>query len=211
MPRYWVAFVAVLCVSFGVLGWVGSRIYQQAPPIPTRVTTDDGQVIFGPGQVAAGQDVWRSLGGMELGSIWGHGSYVAPDWTADWLHRELVGVLDEWAAAERGTSYAGAAREAQAALQERLRAEFRRNTYDATSRTIIVSPHRARAIEANAAYYAALFANGQPDYALPSGAIAEPARAHAFAAFVFWSAWAAATERPGDTITYTSNWPHEPL
>src|SRR3954464_13503611 len=28
--------------------------------------------------------------GMQLGSIWGHGGYVAPDWSADWLYREAV-------------------------------------------------------------------------------------------------------------------------
>ncbi|HWO17948.1 MAG TPA: nitric-oxide reductase large subunit [Kofleriaceae bacterium] len=211
MRRLWIGFGLVLLVSFGVLGWVGSRIYQLAPPIPERVVAVDGREIFGPGEVAAGQDVWRSLGGMELGSIWGHGAYVAPDWTADWLHRELTSVLDEWARAERGAAYAELPAEPQAALRERLRQEVRANTYDAATGAITVSAPRARAIEATAAYYAALFAHGREEYALPPGAITEPARARALSAFFFWSAWAAATERPGDTITYTSNWPHEPL
>lgn len=100
MRRVWGAFVAVLVVSFGVLGWVGSRIYQQAPPIPDRVVTTTGHVVFDRGAVARGQDVWRAFGGMELGSIWGHGSYVAPDWTADWLHRELSTTLERWAERE---------------------------------------------------------------------------------------------------------------
>jgi len=30
-------------------------------------------------------------------------------------------------------------------------------------------------------------------------------------AFFFWTSWAASTNRPDDDITYTSNWPHEPL
>lgn len=29
--------------------------------------------------------------------------------------------------------------------------------------------------------------------------------------FFFWTAWAAATERPDSEATYTNNWPHEPL
>ncbi|HWU89779.1 MAG TPA: nitric-oxide reductase large subunit, partial [Kofleriaceae bacterium] len=188
-----------------------SRIYQLAPPIPDRVVASDGSVVFGPGDVSAGQDVWRSLGGMELGSIWGHGSYVAPDWTADWLHRELSYMLDEWAAHGGGGAYAALPSEAQSQLRERLRREVRANTYDDATRTITVSTHRARAIEANVAYYTKLFAEGRDEYALPPGAITEPARARALSAFIFWSAWAAATNRPGDTITYTSNWPHEPL
>ncbi|HET7505333.1 MAG TPA: nitric-oxide reductase large subunit [Kofleriaceae bacterium] len=194
-----------------MLGWVGSRIYQLAPPIPDRVVTSEGRVVFGPGDVAAGQDVWRSLGGMELGSIWGHGAYVAPDWTADWLHRELVAMLDGWAQRSASLGYAELAPEQQAALRERLTREIRRNTYDASSGTITVSAERGQAIEANVAYYTRLFAEGREAYALPRGSIVEPARARALAAYFFWSAWAAATLRPGDAVTYTSNWPHEPL
>ncbi len=211
MKRLWIGLIAVLVVSFAVLGWIGSRIYQQAPPVPDQVVTTEGRVVFDVGAVAAGQDVWRSFGGMELGSIWGHGAYVAPDWTADWLHRELVAMLDGWATRDHATAYAQLAPEQQAALRERLTREVRTNTYAVASNTITVSPDRAAAIEANVAYYTALFANGRDEYALPPGTVAEPARARALAAFFFWSSWAASANRPDESITYTSNWPHEPL
>ena len=90
MKRLWIGFILVVVASFSVLGWVGVRVYQQAPPVPERVVTTDGRTVLGPGDIERGQDVWRSLGGMEMGSIWGHGSYVAPDWTADCLHREAT-------------------------------------------------------------------------------------------------------------------------
>src|SRR3569623_2873890 len=61
------------------------------------------------------------------------------------------------------------------------------------------------------AFYAQLVAGGNVDYALPAHTVTEPVRARALAAYFFWSAWAAGTDRPGATITYTSNWPHEPL
>ncbi|HEY0985745.1 MAG TPA: nitric-oxide reductase large subunit [Kofleriaceae bacterium] len=211
MRRLWISLAVVLAVSFGILGFVGTRIYQLAPPIPDRVVSSDGAVVFDVGEVSAGQDVWRSFGGMELGSIWGHGAYVAPDWTADWLHRELVAMLDGWSRAERGVAYDALSPEIQASLRERLTRHYRSNTYDPASRAVTVSPERARAIESNVAYYAKLFADGHDAYALPKGTVVEPDRARKLAAFFFWSAWAAATERPGESITYTSNWPHEPL
>src|ERR1043166_4360285 len=105
MRRLWLGFATVLVVSFAVLGFVGSRIYQEAPPVPDRVVTTDGRAVFNSGDIERGQDVWRGLGGMELGSIWGHGSYVAPDWTADWLHRELTLVLDDWSRSRDGVPY----------------------------------------------------------------------------------------------------------
>ena len=99
MKKLWWSFAAVLVFSFGVLGWIGTRIYQEKPPLPAEVVTSTGQKVIPAGLVEKGQNVWQAMGGMQVGSIWGHGSYVAPDWTADWLHRELVFVLNRWAQA----------------------------------------------------------------------------------------------------------------
>ena len=84
----------ILVTSFATLLYFGREIYQQAPPILERVITSDGVVIYTGDDIRTGMDVWRSVGGQELGSIWGHGAYTAPDWTADWLHREAVWILD---------------------------------------------------------------------------------------------------------------------
>src|SRR4026207_1038946 len=107
MARLWWAFAAVIVLSFAVLSWIGTRIYQEMPPLPGRVVPGDGTVIIGEEEIAKGQNVWQSMGGMELGSVWGHGSYVAPDWTADALHRELVAILNDWARQESAASYDG--------------------------------------------------------------------------------------------------------
>jgi nitric oxide reductase subunit B len=209
VKKLWLAFIGIIVVSFSVLGWIGTRIYQDKPPIPERVVTTDGKEMIGPGLIGQGQNVWQSMGGMEVGSVWGHGSYVAPDWTADWLHRELTFVLDEWAGGGKG--YAGLDAEQQARLRGRLEQAFRANTYDAGANTVRVDPVRARAFEANLAYYSGVFSQGRQEYSIPKGAVTDPARLRALAAFFWWSSWAASTDRPGDHVTYTGNWPHEPL
>jgi nitric oxide reductase large subunit len=89
VKQLWIILAFVTTFGFTVLGWVGSRIDQERPPIPERIVTSDGHVVVPDGSIRSGQAVWQTFGGMEVGSIWGHGSYVAPDWTADWLHREL--------------------------------------------------------------------------------------------------------------------------
>ena len=131
MNRLWTMLAIVLIFGFTVLGWIGSRIYQHMPPIPERIVTTDGRVVVPDGAIRRGQAVWQTLGGMEVGSIWGHGSYVAPDWTADWLHRECELILDDWARSEQGRAYAALRPEPQAALRERLRLTLRGNRYDA--------------------------------------------------------------------------------
>jgi nitric oxide reductase subunit B len=211
MRRYWTGFILVILLSFVVLGWVGTRIYHAMPPVPDRVIATDGAEVIPSGDIAAGQNVWQSIGGMEVGSIWGHGSYVAPDWTADWLHRESVFILNDWSQQELGHPYDAAAPEEQAALRARLEQTMRRNTYDGASRTLVLPPVRARAFEANLGHYADVFRNGRPEYAIPRGALTNPQHARQLAAFVFWTSWAAATDRPHERVSYTSNWPHEPL
>ncbi|MDB5388482.1 MAG: norB [Planctomycetaceae bacterium] len=211
LKKLWIAFALVLTASFTVLGWIGTRIYEEAPPIANRIVTTEGKVVIDAGEIEAGQNVWQSLGGMEVGSIWGHGSYVAPDWTADWLHREAVFILDRWAIADFGTEFQKLDIEKQSQLTGRLTALMRTNTYDPTTQTITVVPVRAAAFESNLAHYSDVFSNGKTDYAIPSGAVTDPVRLHQLSAFYFWTAWAASTNRPNETTSFTNNWPYEPL
>ncbi|MCL6474449.1 MAG: nitric-oxide reductase large subunit [Firmicutes bacterium] len=215
--RLWLALAAVLLASFGVLGYYGFEIYQQAPPIPQRVVTSDGRVIFTRQQIQQGQNVWQSLGGQEVGSIWGHGAYVAPDWSADWLHREVIWMLDTLAKERYGLSYSSLPPEKQAPLREQVKREIRTNTYDPQTGDLVVSPLRAQAIWAVGTHYASLFgsdpemASLRQAYAIPPNSVRDPARIKALNAFFFWAAWACGTNRPGSNVTYTNNWPHEPL
>lgn len=120
MKRLWLLFTGVLVVSFSVLGWIGSRIYQEAPPIADKVVTTAGVTVVDAREIQTGQNVWQTLGGMEVGSIWGHGSYVAPDWTADWLHREAVFILNRWSNDEFQADFEALGAE-QSTLMQNLR------------------------------------------------------------------------------------------
>jgi nitric oxide reductase subunit B len=211
MRRLWIAFTLVMGVSFLVLGWIGTRIYQEMPPIPAKVVSSDGAVLIDEGEILAGQNVWQSLGGMEVGSVWGHGSYVAPDWTADWLHREATFILDRWATDEFGSEYSQLDGERQSQLQGRLAKVMRTNTYDPATQTIDLPAIRAEAFQANLEHYSDVFANGRADYAIPQGAVTDPDRLKRLSAFFFWTSWTASTNRPDSDISYTHNWPYEPL
>ena len=213
----WIALALVVGVSFAVLLLCGADIYSQAPPVPAKVIDTAGQLVLVGDDIRTGQNVWQSIGGQELGSIWGHGAYVAPDWTADWLHREATSLLDAWAAEAGGASFASLGLEQQAALRARLAAELRRNTYDAASGALTISPPRAQVVRGLTAYYSGLFGHDpQYDglrraYAMRPDTIADAGQQRQFGAFLFWAAWACSTDRPGQAVTYTSNWPPEDL
>lgn len=208
----WKVLVFILLSSFAVLLYAGRRIERDAPPIPARVTASDGAVLIGPGEVIDGQNVWQAMGGMQVGSVWGHGSYVAPDWTADYLHRESVITLDAYARESGAASYAALPVERQAGLRERLRRATRAGGYDRASDTIALSAERAAAFRELETYYGTLFREGRREFAIPRGAQPDPHKAHQLTAFFFWTAWAASADRPGQPgVSYTNNWPHEPL
>src|SRR5215468_8136541 len=143
----WIALTFVIIGSFAVLGGVGKHLIDNAPPIPAQVVTSDGRVLFDGDTIRNGQNVWQSLGGQEIGSIFGHGAYVAPDWTADWLHRESVFILDQWASASGANNFASLPADQQAALRARLQKSFRTNTYDPARDTLTIDADRARAFE----------------------------------------------------------------
>ncbi|MBA1148021.1 nitric-oxide reductase large subunit [Ectothiorhodospiraceae bacterium WFHF3C12] len=215
--RLWWILGVLFIVSFGALGLIGGEIYQKAPPVPEAVVTQSGETVYTRDDIQRGRQVWQSIGGQQLGSIWGHGGYLAPDWTADWLHREAEALLDIWAAREAGVPYAELSPERQAALQARLQAEMRANTYYPETGNIIVSDDRAAAMREVAAHYVSLFGSTpelhelREQYAIQDGAIRLAEHRELMPAFFFWTAWAATTERPDSDITYTANWPHEPL
>ncbi|MFG6465331.1 nitric-oxide reductase large subunit [Roseateles sp. BYS87W] len=215
--RLWRWLGLIFVLSFGALGYLGWQIYLSAPPIPSRVLTADGEVLFTGEQIQLGQQAWMSAGGQQLGTVWGHGAYVAPDWSADWLHREAVALKDKRLAEQQRSGLAlGDAQ--RAAVDQSVREEMRRNTFDEASNTVRVSAVRAQAIRDVAAHYEGLFGHDaqldtlREQYAMTADALPDAERRQALTAFFFWSAWAATTDRPGEAgLSYTSNWPHEPL
>ncbi|MDT8324223.1 MAG: nitric-oxide reductase large subunit [Bacteroidota bacterium] len=211
--KLWIAFALVMGISFAVLLYFGYEIYQQVPPMPERVTVTDGTLLFKGQEIKDGQNVWQSMGGQEVGTVWGHGAYLAPDWTADWLHREAQFILDKWANAEFGTPFAEIGSEQKAALEKRLQNTLRPNTYDPETGTLVISPLRREAFEHLSAYYTALFSDDpslatlRSNYSIPTNAVKDPRRLRQMTYFFFWATWACVTERPGESVTYTHNWP----
>ncbi len=212
-------WLAVICVlSFAALGWVGTEIYLKAPPIPQKVVSASGDQLFTADQIQQGQQAWLAAGGQQMGTVWGHGSYLAPDWSADWLHREALALREIWSQRDFGMPFAQLDAGRQGQLNGLLKVEMRRNTYNPATATLTLSDDRAAAIRQVASHYRGLFGQDKAldglrnQYAMATDSLPDPADRQALTAFFFWTSWAAGTDRPGETdLSYTSNWPHEPL
>ena len=204
--------------AFTVLLFGGAKIDENKPPIPGKVVDAAGQVVFTGEDVVAGQKLYLARGGQAVGSVWGHGSYLAADWSADALHRTALAT----AGLARGLD----ARAAGAFSQQDLEAldaaekgrvsalvkqELKQNRYDAGTDTLTLSPGQAAAIPALNAHYHELFTKGDDLQSLPANWLKSPEESRRITAFFFWTAWSAGTNRPGETHTYTANFPYDPL
>jgi len=205
-------FVVVAC--FTVLLFGGARISQHKPPIPERVVDASGRVVFTGDDIRLGQRQYLSRGGQNTGSIWGHGAYLAPDWSADTLHR--TGLATAGLHAGRSAAFTQAELEALPAgergrVEAETARELRQNRYDGATATLTLSPGQAAAYPGLVSYYTHLFGDGSDAMSIPKGFVADPADAKAMTAFFFWTAWAAGTNRPGVDYSYTANFPFDPL
>ncbi|MGK0290624.1 MAG: nitric oxide reductase subunit B [bacterium] len=215
--RLWLFLILTFFGSFTVLGLMGVEIYKKAPPIPKQVVTVKGEILFTESDIQTGKQVWQSMGGQQVGSIWGHGGYVAPDWSADWLHREAVGMLNLWAKKGYQKLYKDLGKPEQGSLRAKLQEELRKNTYNKATGNITISEDRKKVIKQVAQHYIDLFGNNlalQPlrsNYAIANNAIPDLNKRKLMTTFFFWTAWSTVTNRPDSEISYTNNWPAESL
>lgn len=214
--KYWIAVVAVLIIGFSILGYLGTDVYHQAPPVPTAYVSQDGQVLFTKEDILHGQSAWQSTGGQSVGTVLGHGAYQAPDWTADWLHKEVSVMLDIKSQEAFGALYDQLGPVQQAAVKEVVKKEYLGSAVREDG-TVVLSPERITAMNLTGRYFVELYGDN-PDltltrdhFAMKDNTLPELQDRIDMARFFFWTTWMASTQRPSTDATYTNNWPHEPL
>ena len=99
------AVLLVMAFGFTILIWRSAAVYRDAPPIPAMVVGPMGETVFTAADILAGQQVFLKYGLMENGSIWGHGAYLGPDFSAEYLHRLSTKTADSIAMERYGRPY----------------------------------------------------------------------------------------------------------
>lgn len=215
MRKYWIILVCVLISTFTILGFFGREVYRQAPPIPTEVQTSEGQTLYTKENILNGQTVWQSIGGQQIGSILGHGAYQAPDWTADWLHRELVHYQDLFSQKKWSKSFSETTPAEKMIVKSELLKDYREAK--PVDGIVTLSTLRYQAFLETKDYYMRLFSDTdelretRKAYAIQDRVLPSVERRSEMMTFFHWTTWVASTNRPGLNHTYTNNWPHEQL
>ena len=208
----------MLTLTFGVLLFGGYLINREKPPIPASVVATDGRALFGAADITGGQTYFMSRGGQHMGSIWGHGAYLAPDWSADYLHREglflaarYLGKTPEAAEDFTQSDFDKLEPGTRGRLRGLVASDIKTNRYDAASGRLAFTPFQAEAHASLGRYYTNLFRNGNSRMGLQAGIVASDDDGRRVTAFFAWLAWAAGANRPGQDHTYTNNWPYDEL
>jgi nitric oxide reductase subunit B len=197
-PLWLQAMLLTFVVGFAILGYLALRVHSDYAPVPGRVVDETGRLLMTRDEILQGQEAFLTHGLMQFGSVYGHGAYLGPDFTADYLHRQAELMRE---------SYGGGPD-----AEEKVRRELQANRYDQKTDTLVWTNGQSRAFQELLGRYGEEFLNRKRSGAgLGPGAIPDPEDRQRITAFIAWTAWTAAARRPDFSYSYTNNWPPEPL
>jgi nitric oxide reductase subunit B len=198
--RWFQGAVLTYLIGFTVLGVLAYLVYRDQPPIPATTVAGD-KTLFTRDDILGGMNVFQRYGLMQYGSVYGHGAYLGPDFTADYLHKSAEFLVKAYSGAPTGDLSA----------RERVAAELHENTYDPVKDSLTWSAPRAEAHKMMQDYYGSIFYSKQTRGGAQAEWITSLDDIRKITAFFAWTAWTAAANRPGHSYSYTNNWPPEPL
>jgi nitric oxide reductase subunit B len=202
--------ILVMIAGFAVLSYITVRTYADAPPIPTRVEDGSGRTLFTSADILRGQEVFLKYGLMEHGTLWGHGAYLGPDYSADTVHETVEVGRDTLARTRYGQPYAALEAGTAAGIADAVRRTLKENRYDPATGTLRFTEIEAAAWAASRHHWAEFFSGPTAAAGLPLKYIRERSELDDLATYFTWAAWAAVANRPGKDYSYTNNWPYDP-
>ncbi len=209
-PWWRSSVILILVIGFSILLWLAVKTYHDAPPIPDKVVSTRGETVFTGADILAGQEVFLKYGLMENGSIWGHGAYIGPDFSAEYLHTLT---LDAKEMIARG-NYRRGPGDLAPIEAETVNAEVRRllkdNRYSPDTRILLYTPEETASFDGQVEKWTTYLSNPSLNGGLMVGLIRNPTEIRQLTAFFAWTAWASVANRPGKPYSYTNNFPFDP-
>ena len=212
LSLWWkVAALGTMAAGFAVLILLTVKAYENAPPIPDKSVNPAGAVVFTADDVIAGQQVFLKHGLMDNGTIWGHGGYLGPDFSAQSLHILALDLADRVARERLSRGYTDLTPEERAAVEGAVPLVLKANRYDPASGTLALPAGALESFNGQVEYWTGYFGGPERNGGLARETVSDPQELRQLTAFFAWTAWASAAARPGTSHSYTNNFPYEPL
>jgi nitric oxide reductase subunit B len=211
LSPWWIRSVMIVMVV-GLAGLITITFlaYRNAPPIPARIVDANGTSLFTGEDISNGQALFLRYGLMDNGTIWGHGAYLGPDYSAEALHRIGEDTAAALAQRQYGQPLAALTPTQAAAIRSEVAVTLKTNRYDAASDTLHLIEPEARAYRSQIGYWTRYFHAPIGNGGLKPDLITDPAELRQLTAFITWAAWVSVANRPGDDFSYTNNFPYDP-
>lgn len=208
--RYGVVLVAI--AGFAILIAIAVRTYTHhvGPPIPTRVVNSAGKTVFTGDDITAGQQVFLKHALMENGSVWGHGAYLGPDFSAQYLHQLVLDTQSDLARGNLGQPVSDLTDQERDMLRPQVRDLLSKNRYDAATGTLLFTDSEAASFERQIALWRTYLSGSLASRGLSATTISDEQELRQLTAFFAWTAWACTAQAPGKAHSYTGNFPYEP-
>ncbi len=203
--------ILVLMMGFTVLIWIAVRSYQDAPPIPVHVAGPTGEVLFTRADIVSGQQVFLKYGLMENGTVWGHGAYLGPDFSAAYLHSLSIETGDAIARKRFNQAPANLGAAERDAVNAEIGQVLKENRYDPQTKALIFTQPEVTSYLNQITVWTNYFSKPAGNGGLPTKYITDPEELRQLTAFFAWTAWASVANRPGESYSYTNNFPYDPI
>ncbi|HET6461058.1 MAG TPA: cbb3-type cytochrome c oxidase subunit I [Syntrophales bacterium] len=200
----------VVALEFAVLLWVAAVTPRDAPPIPEKVIGSDSGAIFTRNDIVSGQEVFLKYGLMENGSIWGHGAYLGPDFSADYLHTLVIDAAAYLSQLVFHRPLENLTPTERSVLNAEVQQLLKTNRYDSVTGYLTLTEPEAVSYRGQIGKWADYFYDPAVNRGLMTGLIHDREEIRQLTAFFAWTAWASVANRPGKSFSYTSNFPYEP-
>jgi nitric oxide reductase subunit B len=203
--------IIVLVIGFAVLIWMAIRAHKDAPPIPEKVVGPSGETIFTREEILAGQEVFLKYGLMENGTIWGHGAYLGPDFSAEYLHALAIDARNHLAKQYYQREWPNLSPAERAAIGGEIQQLLKQNRYNQQTHTLDFTPSEVMSYRSQIGKWTEYFSQPALNRGLLINQVKDPKELQQLTAFFAWTAWASAANRPGRTFSYTNNFPYDPM
>lgn len=210
-PWWRTGVLIAIIIGFSVLIGMTVSAYQAAPPIPDKVVGADGTAIFTGEDIRAGQAIFLKYGLMENGTIWGHGAYLGPDFSAEYLHTLGLDAAAAVSSQLYSKSLEALTPAERSAVEAQVADMLKQNRYDPSTGTLTFSDVESESFQKQIAKWTTYFSTPTNNAGLQAALISDPQELRQLTAFFAWTAWASVTNRPDKPYSYTNNFPFDPL